>query len=60
MVTFNMLGNQLCIVSDPEVVQDIYSKESKHIEKSKFADEFFQALFTDMFASMPTNDDWKK
>ena len=60
MVTMNLLGRQLCIVSDPEVVQDMYVKESKHIEKSKFADEFFQALFTDVFASMPTNDEWKK
>ena len=56
MIALYWFGNQLTWVGDPDVVQDIYGKHSKNIDKSSFTREFFSPMARDVFAMMEATD----
>ena len=59
MSTFNFLGKALTVVGDIDVVQDMYTKHNKNIDKTDFSAEFFKPMVEDIFSVMPANETWK-
>ena len=59
MIAYNIAGQIITFVSDPDVVQDMYGKHNKNIDKHNLIDEFFSPIFKNTFVTMPTNDEWK-
>ena len=60
MVVINFGGLLATYVSDPEVVQEMYTgKYSKILEKTDVASKVFEPFFNDFMAFMPANQRWK-
>ena len=59
MVAYNLGGNVMVFVQDPEVVQDMYSKHNKNMDKDQFIADFFAPIFKDTFVTLPTDVAWK-
>ena len=60
MIVYNLVAQVMTYVSDPDVVQDMYNKHSKHIDKHPMVIDIFEPIFgRDVFALMHTNILWK-
>ena len=60
MIVYNLVAQVMTYVSDPEAVQDMYNKHSKHIDKHPMVIDIFEPIFgRDVFALMHTNLLWK-
>ena len=59
MISFNIKGEVITYISDPDVVQDMYTKHSTKVDKHQVHAEIRENMFTEIFTLMPTNDLWK-
>ena len=61
MVAINVLGQVMTFVSDPEVVQDMWTTQNQFFSKSsKDVEKFSKPLLKGVFGTMDTNEKWKK
>ena len=59
MVALNLAGKVLISVQCPEVVADLYNKHNSSMTKHPINGKHIEAMFSDVFLVMPTNDEWR-
>ena len=59
MVAYKQLGKTITIISDPEVVQDIYTKQNKFIDKGPFLLDLLRPLYGESLVGLPANEIWR-
>ena len=59
IMSFTILGLVINYVSDPKIVQEIFTTHNESMDKHKISAEFMKYFGSEIFAFMPTNDTWK-
>ena len=49
----------MTLISDPEVVQDMYTRMNKNIDKHPITAKIFEPMCKNVFPFMPSNEKWR-
>ena len=59
MMSTTVLNEVYVVVADPEVVQDMFIKENKYLDKHRLVRDTFAPMFDTVWPTMATTETWK-